>query len=104
GFPRRLELTGSNGTVRVEDDRVAFVGLHTPPDEGPPDGVGSQNPSASSATVSDAGGHRSILEDFLRAVESGGEPLCGGREGRRGVAAVEAIYRSAREGVPVTPA
>lgn len=104
GFPRRLELTGSNGTVRVEDDRVAFVGLHTPPDEPPPDGVGSQNPSASSATVSDARGHRSILEDFLRAVESGGEPLCGGREGRRSVAAVEAIYRSAREGVPVTPA
>lgn len=103
GFPRRLELTGSNGTVVVEDDRVAFVGLQTPPAEPPPDGVGSQNASASSATVSDVRGHRTILEDFLQALETGREPLCGGKEGRRSVATVEAIYRSARDGVPVTP-
>ena len=104
GFPRRVELTGSNGTVRIEDDRVAFVGLKSPSDEPPPAGKGSQNQSASSATVSDVTTHRLVLEDFLHAVETGTEPLCNGREGRRSVSAVEAIYRSAREGMPVTPA
>ena len=103
GFPRRLELTGSNGTVVIEDDRAAFVGLHEAPREGPPGGMGSQNQSASSATVSDVRGHRTVLEDFLEAIRTGREPLCSGREGRRSVATVEAIYRSAREGVPVTP-
>ena len=104
GFPRRLELTGSNGTVVIEDDRVAFVGLHEAPAEPPPHDRGSQNASASSATVSDVRGHRTILEDCLDAIRTGREPLAGGREGRRSVATVEAIYRSAREGVAVAPA
>jgi UDP-N-acetyl-2-amino-2-deoxyglucuronate dehydrogenase len=103
GFPRRLELTGTNGTVVIEDDRATVVALHEPAAEPPPGGGGNQNASASSPTVSDVRGHRTILEDFLQAVRTGAEPLCGGREGRRSVATVEAIYRSAREGVPVSP-
>lgn len=104
GFSRRLELTGSNGTVRVEEDKVTFLGLHEPPAEPPPAGPGHANQSASSATVSDVTAHRMVLEDFLDAIERGREPLCSGREGRRSVATVEAIYRSAREGAPVRPA
>lgn len=103
GFPRRLELTGRNGTVVIEDDRAAVVGVHEPLAEDPPGGVGNQNASASSATVSDVRAHRTVLEDFLDAIRTGREPMCSGREGRRSVATVEAIYRSAREGVPVTP-
>jgi predicted dehydrogenase len=103
GFPRRLELTGSNGTVVVEDDRATFVGLHVPPDEPPPQGAQGGAPAAGQAVVSDARGHRLILEDFIAAIQTDSEPLCGAREGRRSVATVEAIYRSAREGVPVTP-
>src|SRR5690606_36343252 len=86
GFPRRLELTGRNGTVVIEDDRAAVVGVHEPLAEDPPGGVGNQNASASSATVSDVRAHRTVLEDFLDSIRTGREPMRSGREGRRSVA------------------
>lgn len=102
GFPAKIELTGSNGTVVLQGDKISFVGLHSGPDEPPPDGVGSTNASASSAAVSDVRGHRTVVEDFLDAIASGREPICSGREGRRSVSVIEAIYRSARSGDPTT--
>lgn len=104
GFPRRLEISGTRGTILLEDDRVTTVAVEPAPTEQPPAGQGSQNVSASSATVADVREHRTVLEDFLAAIAEDREPMSGGREGRRSVAVVEAIYRSAREGKPVVPA
>jgi predicted dehydrogenase len=101
GYPRRLELTGSEGTVLVEQDRILRADLRTPR----PELVGSEanaNPSASSPAVSDVRGHRAALEDFLRAIRDDVEPACSGREGRRSLVLAEALYRSARSGAPVT--
>jgi len=97
GYPRRVELTGSEGTVVVEHDRVVAADLRAPVD-GLASGTGDANASASTHLVSDASGHRALVEDFLRAVETGGRPVCDGREGRRSVALVRAIYESARTG------
>jgi UDP-N-acetyl-2-amino-2-deoxyglucuronate dehydrogenase len=55
-----------------------------------------QNQSASSAVVSDFRGHQALLEDFLQAITRNTTPVCDGREGRRSIALVEAIYRAAR--------
>jgi len=73
GFPRRLVITGTRGTLAHED---------------PP------RPAA----VADATPHRRVFEDFIAAIAGGGTPACDAREGRRSVAVVEAIYRSARSG------
>ena len=102
GFSRRVELTGTAGTVIVEHDRVVSVDLRTPPPERPPRDEGSANASATSPVVADTRGHRRVLEDFVSAVRTGSAPLCDGREGRRSVELVEAIYRAARSGNAVT--
>jgi predicted dehydrogenase len=95
GYPRRVEITGTEGTVVLEHDRLVAADLHTPRPEllG---GGGDANASASSPVVSDASGHQRLIEDFLRAIETGSRPACDGHEGRRSVELVEAIYRSAR--------
>jgi UDP-N-acetyl-2-amino-2-deoxyglucuronate dehydrogenase len=103
GYPRRVELTGSEGTITIENDRVVSADLRTAPAEPPPGGAANSSQGARSATVSDVSGHRRVLEDFLHAVETGGEPRSDGREGRRSVALIEAIYRSAGTGRPETP-
>jgi len=54
------------------------------------------NASASSPVVSDIRGHQAILEDFLKAIKENGKPLCDGREGRRSVALIEAMYRASK--------
>jgi UDP-N-acetyl-2-amino-2-deoxyglucuronate dehydrogenase len=51
--------------------------------------------------VSDTRGHQRIIRDFVKAIETGGTPICDGREGRRSVALVEAIYKSAKTRQPV---
>jgi UDP-N-acetyl-2-amino-2-deoxyglucuronate dehydrogenase len=100
GLPRRVELTGSEGTIVVEQDRVVSVQLRTAPRTSPP-GAGTANPSATSPVVTDSRGHARVLEDFVAAIRTGTPPLCDGRDGRRGVALVEAMYRSARTGAAV---
>jgi UDP-N-acetyl-2-amino-2-deoxyglucuronate dehydrogenase len=97
GYPRRVEITGTEGTVILEQDRIVAADLRHPrsissaaaPDE---------NQSASSALVSDLRGHQALFEDFLQAIERDTTPICDGREGRRSIAVVEAIYRAARNG------
>jgi UDP-N-acetyl-2-amino-2-deoxyglucuronate dehydrogenase len=99
GYPRRLELTGTEGTVILEQNRLVAADLRTPRE-----GLLSAseesggNPSASSPVVSDVSGHREILADFLRAVETGGTPICDGRGGRKSVALAQAVYESSRTG------
>jgi UDP-N-acetyl-2-amino-2-deoxyglucuronate dehydrogenase len=78
GLPRRIEVTGTKGTLVHEQD-------------------------ARPAVVADASGHQRVFEDFLTAIRTNGIPACDAREGRRSVALIEAIYESARTGGSVTP-
>jgi len=78
GFPRRIEIAGSAARAVYEDP-------------------------ARPATVADATPHRRVFEDFIEAVRTGRPPMCDAREGRRSVALIDAIYRSARTGEFETP-
>jgi len=95
GFPRRIELTGTEGTAVVEGDRVTSVDLRSGR-LAPPSHDEDTSPRSNSPVIADVRGHRRIIEDFLTALADGRRPLCDGREGRRSVALVEAIYASAR--------
>ena len=101
GYDRRLELTGSEGTIILEHDRVVRADLHSPTDEFSSGGEQDVNASATSPVVSDVRGHRMVIEDFLRAIQMDGVPRCDGREGRKSVELVQAIYESSRTGKPV---
>lgn len=96
GYPRRLEVTGTKGTVTLEHDQIIAADLL----DGVSETVGivrrDENQSASSAVVSDFRGHQAVIEDFLSAIEKNTKPVCDGREGRRSLALVEAIYRAAQ--------
>jgi UDP-N-acetyl-2-amino-2-deoxyglucuronate dehydrogenase len=73
GFPRRIDVTGTKGSLVHEQE-------------------------ARPAQVADASGHQRVIEDFLAAIRTNGTPACDAREGRRSVALIEAIYRSAASG------
>ena len=96
GYRRRLEITGSEGTVILEQDRLIALDLRKPSGIALFTGEGDRNGSATSPVVSDLRGHQSAIEDFIRAIEEDGMPECDGPGGRRSVALVEAIYRASR--------
>jgi UDP-N-acetyl-2-amino-2-deoxyglucuronate dehydrogenase len=99
GYPRRVEISGTEGTVVVEGDHFAAADLRTPVPGLVTAGDGGAA-SATTAVVSDAAPHRRLMEDFARAIVAGGPPACDGREGLRSVTVVEAAYAAAgREGV-----
>jgi len=101
GYQRRVEVSGSEGTIVLEHDRIVKADLRTPDPTLVTQGESNANASASSPIVSDVSGHRRLIEDFLRSIETGGRPICDGREGRRSVELIEAIYESSRKGLPV---
>ena len=96
GYPRRVEISGTHGTVILEHDRILAADLRNAASE--PAGIVArdENQSASSAVVSDFRGHQAVIEDFLCAMTKNTMPACDGRDGRRSLALVEAVYRAAR--------
>jgi UDP-N-acetyl-2-amino-2-deoxyglucuronate dehydrogenase len=95
GYPRRLEISGSEGTVILEHDRIIAANLRNVT-AAVESAALDENQSASSATVTDFRGHQLVLEDFLQAIENNRAPACDGLEGRRSIALIESIYRAAK--------
>jgi len=105
GYARRIELTGSEGTVRLEGDRLAAIDLRSPLSGDVVSEVSAVSVAASSPVVSDISAHRAVFEDFIAAIARGVPPMCDGAQGRASVAVIEAIYRSSstEQPVDVTP-
>jgi UDP-N-acetyl-2-amino-2-deoxyglucuronate dehydrogenase len=94
GYPRRIELTGSEGTAILEHDGLIEVRLRRGGTASALTENLDQNPSSSSPVVSDHRAHQAIFEDFIRAVETNTRPACDGSDGLRSLALIESIYKS----------
>ena len=96
GFPQRLEITGTLGTVTVEDGQLVRVALREAADAGPSAG---QGPSAAADPGGlDAAIHAAQLADLLAAADEGREPSVSGQDGRDALEIVRAVYKKASSG------
>ena len=96
GYARRVELTGSEGTLILDNDHIVATDLRSKPASERSDISPSPSESTSSPVVSDFRWHQAVLEDFIGAVKQNKTPVCDGHDGRRSLSVIEAIYRSAR--------
>ncbi|HEV3139439.1 MAG TPA: Gfo/Idh/MocA family oxidoreductase [Vicinamibacterales bacterium] len=106
GYSRQIELTGSNGTVRLDGDDLVAVDLKDArDDERPSRPQADRAPTASAASpvVADPAAHARVFEDFIRAVAERRAPCCDGSGGRESVRLVEAMYESSRTTRPAMP-
>jgi len=62
GYTSRIELTGSEGTIIVEGDRIIRADPPTPLDSQPWSATDESQIRASSPVVSEVGGHRRLLK------------------------------------------
>lgn len=107
GLQKRTEIHGDRGSARVEQDDITLWEFQ---EKVPSDNVIMAlmaRQSGAKAGASDPrgithDGHRDQIADFLRAIDEGTEPAVDGREGRKSVEIIRAIYLSARLGKPVT--
>jgi predicted dehydrogenase len=107
GLSERLEVTGTGGTVIVEAGELTVRELKDEKGETDPYGGKKRKasgdgtaPASAAANPTDISyvGHREQLGDLLRAVESGRRPRIDGREARKPLEIVLAVYESARSG------
>jgi UDP-N-acetyl-2-amino-2-deoxyglucuronate dehydrogenase len=108
GHAARVEIHGSDGSAVIEDGGLRFWRFREETEE---DERIRQEQMGESVLGSGAGdplanlkweGHRRQIEDFARAILENRDPIIGGHEGRRAVEIIQAIYRSAETGKPVT--
>jgi len=106
GLLKRTEIHGDRGSARVEQDDLTLWEFQ----EKVPSyqevvaamaGRAGSNSGASDPRGINHAGHRDQLADFLRAIDERGNPMVDGREGRRAVEIIRAIYRSAQTGQAV---
>ena len=105
GWSRRLEICGETGSAVLEDDHLARWDFrdNQPGD----DAIRSARPDAAmrsgagSPTAISFEGHRRQIQDLIDALREGRPLAIDGREGRKAVALVNALYASAASGTPV---
>jgi UDP-N-acetyl-2-amino-2-deoxyglucuronate dehydrogenase len=107
GFAQRLEITGTNGTVTVEDGEIVRTALRRDGCRPPGNDELRQDETVAAADPAalNVAGHAAQLADVLAAIEEGRQPQVTGQAGRDVVEIVCAVYESARESrtVVITP-
>ena len=97
GYPRRVEATGTQGTLILEHDRIIAADLRDVSGRVNVSLPSGDNENVASPVVSDFSGHQAIFEDFVGAIRDNGTPACDGLEGRRSIALVQEIYSVAQK-------
>jgi predicted dehydrogenase len=108
GFLKRIEISGTRGSVVMEEETLKSWDFaeSAPGDEeirkkyggGAETGGGAADPAAISFQ-----GHRRQFEEFIGALDEGRPPLVDGAEAKKAVEIIQAIYTSAKKGRPVQP-
>lgn len=101
GYPRQIQVTGTLGSAALEQDELVRFESAVPGADSAASPAAAVGASASSPVVADVGPHRAVLEDFLSAIRERRPPRCDGRDARRSLALVRAIYDAAESRRPV---
>lgn len=103
GLLKKTEIHGTTGSVIVEQDAILLWDFAeaTPEDDAIRKTFGggsSTSGGAADPTAISFVGHQKQFEDFLQAIENDVQPLVDGREGRKSVELILAIYQSSWTG------
>jgi predicted dehydrogenase len=106
GYPKTIAVHGDKGSAVIEQEDVLRWDFHPPTAEDEQvkqrfaQKVGASGGASDPAAISHRG-HMLQLSDFVDAIRANRTPKVDGREGRKAVAAICAIYEAARTGKAV---
>src|SRR5262249_6735771 len=107
GLPKTIAVHGDRGSVVIEqDDGLSWDFSEESTEDKAIKQRFQQKTGASGGSINPAAishvGHARQLADFVEAIKTGRPPLVDGREGRRAVEVIRAIYDSTATGRVVT--
>lgn len=105
GSPKRIEISGTDGTIVLEEDRIVRWEFRNelPEDK---DVLAKHSAASSAGGAADPRaisyvGHQKAYEDLVDAIETGRAPFVTGEDASRSVRIIESIYQSSESGMPV---
>jgi len=103
GYPKTIAVHGDRGSAVIEQDDVMRWDFTPETSDDQAIKARFATKAGASGGASNPGsishqGHARQLTDFVRAIDTGTPPLVDGREGRKAVAIICAIYESMRTG------
>ena len=107
GWLKRIEIHGSNGSARIEEEDVNLWQFAKMTAKDKKIVASYQNVTSSGGGAGDPAaighaGHTQQFKDVLKAIKSKSAPAIDGPEGRRSVEVIRAIYKSAKTGKSVS--
>jgi predicted dehydrogenase len=107
GALKRIEIHGSEGSAVLEEEDLKTWAFAKPTarDKALLERMAGKTQTGGGAADPAAighHGHTAMFKDVLKAISSGSRPLIDGREGRRSVEVILAIYKAAQTGRSVT--
>ena len=98
GYGCKIEVSGDDGTIVLDEATITrwdVPGVEQPLAAGAGESEGTAADPLAGLAV---GGHVRHVEDLVDAIKTNREPAIGGKEARRAVEVIKAIYKSSREG------
>jgi predicted dehydrogenase len=103
GYLKRIEIHGSAGSAMMEEEDIVKWDFAKPNKRDAAIHAGMRMSKSTGGGASDPAaighhGHTAVFQDLLQAIRTGRRPAIDGREGRRSVEIILAIYKSAETG------
>ncbi|MBS3787854.1 MAG: Gfo/Idh/MocA family oxidoreductase [Candidatus Bipolaricaulota bacterium] len=104
GLEEHLGLYGTQGSIELKGNKITTWETSAKDTGRKPEGESSEagTSGASAATDVDSKNHQTQWREILDRTEKGGKPPVSGREARKSVEIINAIYKSSRIGQNVT--
>lgn len=97
GYPERLEIYGTKGSIILEGGKIAVWDV---PNLERPEPAAAEGKASGAADPMAIGHqlHKVQITDFLQAIREDRPPAVTGKEGRRALALIQKIYQSSKQG------
>ncbi|TMM52120.1 Gfo/Idh/MocA family oxidoreductase [Maribacter algarum] len=101
GYPERLEIYGERGSVILEAGKIKQWNVES---VSPPEIVHNVNSTTGASDPTSIGhlNHKIVIQDMIDAIKENRPPMVDGKEARKSVEVIAAIYRSSEKGQQVT--
>lgn len=96
GYPERLEIYGEKGSILMEGGKITQWNVQEVPS---PISIEKKETKSGAADPTNIGhaNHKSVIQDMINAIKENRSPMVDGKEARKAVAVITALYKSSKQ-------
>lgn len=96
GYPERLEIFGETGSILMEAGKITKWNVENQPAPDSMNSAGSRSGASDPTSIGHLN-HKTVIQDMIDAIKDNKSPMVSGKEARKAVAVITALYQSSKE-------